>query len=509
MFSKISSAAIYGVESIPIEVEADVSNGLPVFILVGYLNSQVKEAQERVRTALRNTGFSLPARRITVNLSPADIRKEGTSFDLPIAAALLCSFGYLDPSMFEGVRMAGELGLNGEIKPVRGILPLVELAVSRKDRLCIVPEENRREAEAVGNIAVLGVRTLEELKQKAREKNWGIKNQISKEWKMEEKNRGGDFSDILGQEAAKRAAVIAVSGFHNLLLIGTKGAGKTMIASRIPGILPVMSWEESMEVSRIYSAAGLLSPEEPIRKERPFRSPHHTISPQSMAGGGRYPKPGEITLAHRGVLFLDELPEFSRSTLEVLRQPLEERKICISRSAATMTFPADFLLLGAMNPCPCGCYPDRNRCSCSEQEVHRYLRKLSGPLLDRFDLCTEVQDVPAEVLLEKEKGKTSREIREEVLRVHTIQKKRYKGTEIRFNSSIPSGELEKYCPVTEKGRELLKKAYEKMNLSMRAYHKILKTARTIADLEAKEEIDQEHISEAIFLRAMDQKYRDG
>lgn len=506
MFSKVDTAAICGVDCVPVEAEADVSTGLPMFSMVGYLNSQVKEAQERVWTALRNTGYTFPARRITVNLSPADIRKEGTRFDLPIAAALLCAFGYLDQKAVQGVCMAGELSLNGQLKPVKGILPLAELAARRGYRLCIVPEENRKEAEAPGRIPVLGIRSLKELEEHAGLKDWGAGSPSRGIWEHSRKKAEQDFSDIIGQEAAKRAAVIAASGFHNLLLIGTKGAGKTMIASRIPGIFPEMTWEESMEVSRIYSAAGLLSEENPIMQERPFRSPHHTVSPQSMAGGGRYPKPGEITLAHRGILFLDELPEFSRRTLEILRQPLEEHRICISRSAAVCVFPADFLLTAAMNPCPCGYYPDRNRCSCSEQEVHKYLGKISGPLLDRFDLCTEVQDVPLERLLKKERGKTSEEIRVTVSHAHEIQRRRYAGTSIKFNSAIPARMLDHYCPVSENGRKLLKKAYEKMNLSMRAYHKILKTARTIADLEAKEEIREEHISEAVFLRTMDRKY---
>lgn len=506
MFSKVASAAISGVDCVPVEVEADVSTGLPMFSMVGYLNSQVKEAQERVWTALRNTGFTFPARRITVNLSPADIRKEGTRFDLPIAAALLCAFGYMKQEAVQGVCMAGELSLNGEVKPVKGILPLAELAARKGYRLCIVPEENRKEAEVPGRISVLGIRSLKELEEYAGKKDWGVGEASKGKWEQGKKNRAEDFADIIGQEAAKRAAVIAAAGFHNLLLIGTKGSGKTMIASRIPGIFPEMTWEESMEVSRIYSAAGLLSEENPLVTSRPFRSPHHTISPQSMAGGGRYPRPGEITLAHRGILFLDELPEFSRRTLEILRQPLEERKICISRSAAVCTFPADFLLAAAMNPCPCGYYPDRNRCSCSEQEVHRYLRRISGPLLDRFDICTEVQDVPIEKILKKETGKTTEEIRREISRVHKIQRKRYGGTRIRFNSGIPVRNLEKYCPLSPGGKKLLKKAYEKMNLSMRAYHKILKTARTIADLEDRDEIQEEHVSEAVFLRAMDRKY---
>lgn len=300
--------------------------------------------------------------------------------------------------------------------------------------------------------------------------------------------------------------MIAAAGFHNLLLIGTKGSGKTMIANRIPTLFPVISREESMEISRIYSAAGLLTGNSPMLMRRPFRAPHHTISPTAMAGGGSVPTPGEITLAHRGILFLDELPEFRRAALEVLRQPLETHKICISRVNGTYEFPANFLLVGAMNPCPCGYYPDRNRCSCTQYQVEQYLGKLSGPLLDRFDLCTEVADIPGEQLREKKPGKTSLQLRREVCRVHEVQRQRYEGTDIRFNSALSGKETEQYCQVSREGKKLLDAAYEKMNLSLRAYHKILKTARTIADLDAKEIIEEEHIAEAVCYRALDKKY---
>ena len=336
-------------------------------------------------------------------------------------------------------------------------------------------------------------------------KDWGAVRNPVKAWPGNIRESYLDFSEILGQEAAKQAAVIAAAGFHNLLMIGTKGSGKTMIANSIPSLFPPLSREEGMEVSRIYSAAGLLSGQNPFLVQRPFRSPHHTVSPIAMAGGGRIPRPGEITLAHKGVLFLDELPEFHRATLEILRQPLETHKICISRIYGNYEFPADFLLVGAMNPCPCGYYPDRNRCSCTEYEVARYMGKLSGPLLDRFDLCTEVTDVPPEVLRAEKRGKTSLEIRQEVGRVHEIQKKRYEGTEIRFNSSLSGQETEKYCKTSRDGKKLLQKAYEKMNFSLRAYHKILKTARTIADLDDSEIIEEQHISEAVCCRALDKK----
>lgn len=506
MFSSVLSAAVVGVSCIPIQIEADVSNGLPMFSMVGYLSARVKEAQDRVRTALKNTGFQFPAKRITVNLSPADIRKEGTGFDLPIAAALLCAFGYLEKECVENVCMAGELSLNGEVKGVNGILPIVDSAVKSGCRLCIIPRDNIKETEYIYEIPVLGVASLKEFMEHAAMKDWGAKRNSVKDWPEHTRESYPDFSEVIGQEAAKEAAVIAAAGFHNFLMIGTKGSGKTMIANSIPSLFPPLSREEAMEISGIYSAAGLLSGQNPFLIQRPFRAPHHTVSPIAMAGGGRIPRPGEITLAHKGVLFLDELPEFHRASLEILRQPLEMHKICISRIYGNYEFPADFLLVGAMNPCPCGYYPDRNRCSCTDYQVERYMGHISGPLLDRFDLCAEVADVTPEMLRTEKRGRTSLEIRQEVSRVHKIQKERYVGTEIRFNSSLSGKETEQYCETSREGKKLLQKAYEKMNLSLRAYHKILKTARTIADLDGSEKIEEQHISEAVCYRALDKKF---
>lgn len=506
MYSSILSVAILGVDCVPVQVEADVSNGLPMFSMVGYLSSRVREAQERVWTGLKNAGFTFPPKRITVNLSPADIKKEGTRFDLPIAAALLQAFGYLDEEKTRGVCMAGELGLSGQVKGVRGILPIVDTARKTGCRLCIVPKENLRETEFVEGFPVLGVDSIQEFFRHAEQENWGAKANPRKHRNWEEGKKDGDLSDILGQEAAKRAAVIAAAGFHNILFIGTKGAGKTMLASRMAGIFPDMSREESMEVSRIYSIAGLLPKDQPLVWKRPFRAPHHTVTAKAMAGGGNFPVPGEITLAHRGILFLDELPEFGREALEVLRQPLEDRKICISRLGASYEFPADFLLAAAMNPCPCGYHPDVNRCTCTQSQVSRYLKKISGPLLDRFDLCTEMRDIPGDQLQRRERGRTSGELRKEIIKAHSLQKERYKETGIRFNSQLSGEETEKYCPMDKEAEALLRTAYDKMGLSLRGYHKILKTARTIADLDDREIISREHVSEAVFYRAMDKKY---
>lgn len=510
MYSSVLSATISGVEGVPVLVEADVSNGLPVFSMVGYLSSRVREAQERVWTALRNTGLSFPPKRITVNLSPADIRKEGTRFDLPIAAALLGAFGYLETDRLRGVCMAGELGLNGEIKGVRGILPIVDTALKNGCGFCIIPAANLSEAQEFSGIRILGVGCLTEFMEHAKLEDWGIpESSVLKENKGEESDKEEyqeDFADIFGQKAAKRAAVIAAAGFHNILFIGTKGAGKTMIATRLPSLFPPLDKEEQMEVSRIYSVAGLLGKNRSMIRTRPFRNPHHTATAKAMAGGGAYPLPGEITLAHKGILFLDELPEFSRSALEILRQPMEQGKIYISRVHGNYEFPADFLLIAAMNPCPCGYYPDRNRCSCTRHQVESYLGKISGPLLDRFDICTEMGEVPGEKIRRGKSGKTSKEIRKDVLRVHEIQKDRFAGTKIRFNSRLSGKEAEKYCIMDQDAGRLLEKVYAKMGLSVRGYYKILKTARTIADLDGSEKIRENHISEAVCYRAIDKKY---
>ena len=518
MYSSVLSATISGVEGVPVLVEADVSNGLPVFSMVGYLSSRVREAQERVWTALRNTGLSFPPKRITVNLSPADIRKEGTRFDLPIAAALLGAFGYLETNKLKGVCMAGELGLNGEIKGVRGILPIIDTAVRNGCRVCIIPSANLSETREFSRIRILGVGSLTEFIEHAKMGHWGIpdlpvlrekgEERLGKEEmeRTEEEEYQEDFADIFGQEAAKRAAMIAAAGFHNILFIGTKGAGKTMIANRLPSIFPPLDKEESMELSRIYSVAGLLGKQKSMIQTRPFRNPHHTATAKALAGGGAYPLPGEITLAHKGILFLDELPEFSRSALEILRQPLEQGKIYISRVHGNYEFPADFLLAAAMNPCPCGYYPDRNRCSCTRHQVEAYLGKISGPLLDRFDICTEMREVPGEKIRKGRSGKTSEEIRREVQRVHEIQKERYKGTKIRFNSRLSGKETEKYCVMDRPADRLLTKVYTKLGLSVRGYYKILKTSRTIADLDNSDKIRENHVSEAVCYRAIDKKY---
>ena len=504
MFASVLSAAIMGMDVHPIQVEADISDGLPTFTMVGFPSAQVKEAQDRVRTALRNNGIALPPKRITVNFAPADIRKQGAGFDLPLAAAVLAAAEILNAQQLEGVMMAGELSLNGEIHAISGILPMVIRAREEKCRFCMVPYGNLREARLVTDMKVIGVKNLIEMMEYIRRPDtyqWSEGAEAAEPGK-----ENLDFSDIKGQESLKRAVEIAVSGFHNLLMIGPPGAGKTMVARRIPGIMPPLTFEEGLELTKIYSIAGLISPTDPLIRNRPFRSPHHTCSAQALAGGGKNPRPGEITLAHRGVLFLDEMPEFSRRSLEILRQPLEDKVIHISRVSGTYDFPADFILCAAMNPCPCGQYPDMNLCRCTPLQVSQYLGRISQPLLDRLDLCAEVSPVSYEGLSSVSRGENTETIRARVERVQQIQKERYKEEKIQFNGEMRGKQIEKFCHLDQEAENLLKMAFEHMPFSARAYHRLLKVGRTIADMEGSEIIKKDHIGEALSYRAFDKKY---
>lgn len=505
MYSSVTTSIVCGIESIPIQVEADISDGMPVFEMVGFLSAEVKEAKERVRTALKNSGYLLPAKRITINLSPANIRKSGTGFDLAIAVAVLTALGVVLEERLKETLIVGELGLDGRIQPINGILPMIAEAKERGILRCILPEQNHSEAEMVTGIQILGMRDLKEV---ITFLNDGV--YVQKETIYIEETRAKrsqlDFAEINGQKVLKRACETAVSGMHNLLMIGPPGAGKTMIASRIPTILPPMEEEEKMELSKIYSVCGMFREHEKLLESRPFRNPHHTITAQGLAGGGRYPKPGEISLAHKGVLFLDELPEFQKSTLEILRQPMEEKKVHLVRLHGNYTYPSDFMLVAAMNPCSCGYFPNRQKCRCSQPSIERYLSRISQPLLDRIDICVEASQITYEELNESQKNESSEQIRERVKETLERQKIRFRNEDISFNSQIPASKMKHYCKVEDGLEEYLKDTYRRLDLTARSYHKILKVARTLADMDGNELILKKHLEEAFCYRSLEKKF---
>lgn len=501
MFASVVSGVICGIESRLISVEADVGNGLPGFSMVGYLSSEVREAQERVRAALRNSGIQLPPRKIVVNLAPADIRKGGSGFDLPIAVALLTAYGYLPEEYVKDIFFAGELSLNGELNGIHGIMGMVEEAKAAGCSACVVPEANAREGGMIQGIAVYGAENLKAVIDHLLKNAFLPQSTINivEIFQNAGKTARYDFADIRGQEMVRRAAEIAAAGRHNLLISGPPGTGKSMIAKRIPSILPLMTVEEALEVSRIHSVAGIL-PEDGILCERPFRMPHHTISAAGLAGGGTVPRPGEISLAHRGVLYLDELPEFQKDVLEILRQPLEDGEVCITRNSGSYLFPADFILIASRNPCKCGYYPDRSRCRCSHSEVTRYLHRISRPLLDRIDIHVDAEPVTYEDIQSSEPGESSAQIRERVWKAHQIQSERYRGSGFRFNGELTADAVMKYCRPDEEGDAFMQKVYVKKRLTARTYHRLLKVARTIADLDGCECILVRHLSEAVCYR---------
>ena len=503
-----------------VSVEAAIHDGMPGFHMTGYLSQETREAQERVRTALRNAGFRLPAKKVVVNLSPADVRKEGTAYDLAVAAAVLGALGQLPSDAFRDAMVIGELGLDGRVKGVRGVLSLTAAARQRGLKRCFLPRENAAEGEIEGGIQIIPAESIQQLaeicKNQRKLDTLGFSREDEALWKktMEEKedaevNYDVDFSEVNGQPLLRRATEIAVAGRHNILYIGPAGSGKTMAAKRIPTIMPPLSREESVKISKIYSICGLLPPQSPLIRSRPFRNPHHTITPGALAGGGAYPKPGEISLASGGVLFLDELPEFSGKAIEILRQPLEEKEVRISRLHQVCTFPADTVLAAACNPCPCGFYPGP-RCTCSPWQIKRYIGRISRPILDRIDITVEASPVSYEEFRGEHENESSARIRERVIRVKEIQEKRFLSSpKIRYNGEMGVKEIRQYCRLDQKGESYLQEIYQKLQLSARGCHKILKVARTIADLEGKREIDRIHLWEAAGYRSLEEKYWRG
>ncbi|MCR5793254.1 MAG: YifB family Mg chelatase-like AAA ATPase [Lachnospiraceae bacterium] len=508
MFCKTYSIALQGIEGCIVNVEADICDGLPLFSMVGYLSSEVKEAKDRVRIALKNSGYKLLPKHITINLSPADIRKEGTLYDLPVAISVLCSFGYIPESFLKDTILVGELSLNGEIVSVNGILPMVHLAKEHGFKRCLVPKVNAREGAVVEGIDVIGVRNLKEAADylagtiEISPQKVDVKALLSNDWQLEEL----DFADVVGQESLKRAICVAVAGMHNLLMIGPPGVGKTMVARRIPGIMPELSFDESIRISKIYSIVGQLDLEKGLIGTRPFRAPHHSVTSTALIGGGMRPKPGEVSLATGGVLFLDEFPEFPKQMIEMLRQPLEDRKVTLSRLEYSCSYPADFQLIGAMNPCPCGYYPDIQRCRCTPMQIKRYINKISQPLLSRIDICAEAKETEYQDISADEKQVSTKDMREMVMVARKWQTQRYQSENITFNGQLTPVLMKKYCRLTKEAKEYIEECFQRMDMNLRVYHRILKVARTIADMAQSEEILLEHVEEAVFYKSLDKKY---